>query len=401
LLPLVAPASGITLTLDTSLGIYTVAQLSFGPIFSERATMIGARHLALGVSYQHLSFNSLGGINLRSFPTTFTQEPFNAYSSGDTNCPSDLEEEGLLECRKAHDYVAATNRIDVTLQQLTSFVTFGLTRRVDISVAIPYVQSKMSATANATIVENSGSYGSTTFDGCYGNYGDTSCGLQETFFNTHSAAGLGDVDVRAKGTIMRWEHSGLAAGVNVRTPTGDAINFLGSGAWGVRPFAVWSYEGRISPHVNVGYEWNGQSILGGDVTSGQSASLPSQFIYSLGGEGMISRRFTATLDLLGQRVFNAPIDSLVSITVPSPCNPAVQPTSPAEPTSVDACLPVGSPSTTVGISTGSYGINNADIGVRVRPFGRLLITASVLMKLDNGGLRSTAIPMAAATYEIR
>jgi len=378
LLPFVAPASGITFTFDKSLFIYTESPDSFGPIFSERASTIGRHRLSVGVAYQYLDFDSLGGINLHSFPTTFLQAP-----TSEPNCPA--SDVFSFRCLQTHDYVTATNRIDLTIHQITSFVTFGLTRNIDISVAVPYVRVQMSAIADARIAENGGG---TEFAGCNGVLGD--CGLQNTFSNARHAAGIGDVTLRAKGTIRRWERASLAAGIDVRIPTGSAINLLGAGAVGIKPFGVWSYGGRISPHVNLAYQWNGKSILGADVTTGGKGSLPSQFLYSVGLEAAIKKRLTATLDLIGQRIFNAPVDTLVPITVPSVCNPSI--------TVGNKCLDVGAQSTTIGVSTGDYWIHNGNIGLRLRPFGKLLITGSVLLKLDNGGLRSKAIPLASATY---
>jgi Putative MetA-pathway of phenol degradation len=388
LLPFVAPASGITFTFDKSLGIYAESQDSFGPIFSERASTIGRNRLAVGFSYQYLDFNSLDGINLRSFPTAFIQ----TQQAPSPNCPVNAFNP---QCLESHDYITATNRIDLRVQQLVSFLTFGLTRRLDVSVAIPVTFVQLSATANATIQENSGFLGSTVFAGCNGISED--CGLQNTFSNARHAAGLGDVTLRFKGMIRRWERAGLAAGIDVRFPTGDAINLLGTGAFGIKPFVVWSYAGRLSPHVNLGYAWNGKSILGADVTAEPQAkgSLPGEFFYSIGVEGAVIKRLSVTLDLIGQRVFNGPVDNLRQVMAPSPCF------SIAVDSQGDQCGAVGAQVTTISPGTGSYGINNGNVGLRVRPFGKLLVTASVLLKLDNGGLRSEAIPLASATYTFR
>ena len=52
----------------------------------------------------------------------------------------------------------------------------------------------------------------------------------------------------------------LAAGVDVRFPSGDEENLLGSGASGLRPFVAFSASFQaIAPHVNVAYQWNGRA----------------------------------------------------------------------------------------------------------------------------------------------
>jgi len=90
-----------------------------------------------------------------------------------------------------------------------------------------------------------------------------------------------------------------------------------------------------------------------------------------------SKRVTVVADLLGQRFFNAPqITSPTSISIPH------------QPGSFSSVEPI----------TGSYGTDNLAIGTKVNPLGHLLITANVLIKLDNGGLRAKVVPMAGLSY---
>jgi hypothetical protein len=392
LLPFVTPASGITLTFDKSLGVFTTSQDSFGPIFSERASTVGKNRLAVGFSYQYVNFDSLDGIDLHDFPTVAIQSPFPGQG-----CTAFSTTTNFL-CGMLHDHIIATNRIDLRMNQYTTFVTFGLTRRLDLSVAVPVLDVRMAASVNATMVENSdpsaGADGqsrdyNTQFSGpqCAPNGQFGRCGFHATFSNAKKASGLGDLTVRVKANIRRWERAGLAAGVDVRIPTGNEMNFLGAGAVGIKPFAVWSYGGRLSPHANVGYQWNGQSVLGADVTTGGKANLPGALLYSAGVEAAVSTRFTAAVDLVGQRVFNGTVDRLTPVPTPGPCSP-----------SQNVCASVGAQVTSITPTAGSYGINNASLGLRFRPFGKFLISASVQLKLDNGGLRSKAIPLVSATY---
>jgi len=80
LLPFVTPSAGLTFTFDKSLGVFTISQDSFGPMFSERASTIGRNRLSLGFSYQYLNFNSLDGIDLHSFPNVTLEAPVQPFS---------------------------------------------------------------------------------------------------------------------------------------------------------------------------------------------------------------------------------------------------------------------------------------------------------------------------------
>jgi len=198
---------------------------------------------------------------------------------------------------------------------------------------------------------------------------------------------------------MKGERAALAVGVDFRVPTGDASNFLGSGAYGIKPFAVWSYSGRISPHFNAGYGWNGNSILAGDVTAGTKSQLPSEVFYSAGVEAGIIRRLTATLDVIGQRVFSADRVQLSTISVPGVCDTYPGYDQAGPPGCQHPAASGNASSLTQGV--GSYGITNASLGLRLRPFGKFLLTGNVLLPLDDGGLRAKVIPTVSGTYTFR
>ncbi len=398
LLPFVAPASGITFTFDKSLGIYTDSTDSFGPLFGERADTIGKYHFSFGLAYQRSDFNSLDGVNLHDFPTIQVQDRV----GGSGPCLLGTNDLGS-RCSFVRDYIKSTNRIDLHIRQLTSFATIGLTKWLDLSVAVPVLQVEMSAIADAHIVSNSRGFAapflSRTWFVHWDPKGlvrrcpvptDPSC-LTDSFSNAQHASGLGDITVRAKGKIWSGESSGVALGIDIRVPTGDEKNFLGAGAMGLKPFAAWSRGGRVSPYVNVGYQWNGDSILGGDIAAGTKAKLPNDFLYNFGVEVALRKRLTTTFEIMGQRIFDGNRVKLGQTLAPGACT---------ESQTCSSALPP-LPETTIISSKDSYGTNNASIGARFRPFGKFLLTASVQLKLDNGGLRSEAVPLVSATYTFR
>ena len=74
LLPVVAPASGISWVWDPSLRVDLPSTDSFGPLFSERASTLGKHRLAIGFSYQDSQFSGIDGVDLHNFPTVFIQD---------------------------------------------------------------------------------------------------------------------------------------------------------------------------------------------------------------------------------------------------------------------------------------------------------------------------------------
>jgi len=196
--------------------------------------------------------------------------------------------------------------------------------------------------------------------------------------------------LRVKGTAWKGERSGLALGVDVRVPTGDELNFLGAGAPGVKPFLIWSYHSRISPHVLVGYEVNGSSVLAGDVLTGDKEKLPSELTYAGGADVRLTKWLTASFDLIGEQVFQARRMAISDFTELGACmNSNCDPNDGFKTPNVDRNL---------SQVTGSYNQTNASVGAKLRPVGGLVITLNAEIKLNDGGLRPKFVPLIGASY---
>jgi hypothetical protein len=410
LLPLAAPASGIALTFDKSLGVYIASNDSFGPVLSERASTLGRHRFFVGASYQYFNFNTLDGLSLKDLPAVFTHQDNTTDGPPGVTC-SINSTHNAGKCSFVRDYIQTTNRIDLKIHQTSFFVSFGLTSRIDVSAAIPILDVRMSATSDAIIFPQSMS-GLHVFSYpnnipmCFtpGNpatplspppSAGSSC-YHNIFRNSNNSTGIGDVTLRVKGTVWKGERNGIAAGVDVRLPSGDALNFQGAGAVGAKLFGVWSYSGRISPHANIGYEWNGSSILAGDLQTGTKARLPNQFFYSVGVEAGIVRRLTAAVDIIGQRILNGQVEAPSSVTVLGACATATPyPNCPVNTVGPSSSLP------SITATTASYNLTSAGAGLRFNPFGGLLISANALFKVDEGGLRANVVPLISVSYTFK
>src|SRR5262249_1923104 len=151
------------------------------------------------------------------------------------------------------------NNIDLDINQSTFFATYGLTNRLDLSVAIPIVNASITATSNASIFRVAApdvtGVGAEPATGQFHYFDQTNPtgSINKTFVNSSSATGIGDVIIRGKGTLWKNDKSGLALGMDLRLPSGDERNFLGSGAVGFKPFLVGSTRmGKVAPHFNIG-----------------------------------------------------------------------------------------------------------------------------------------------------
>jgi hypothetical protein len=229
LLPLASPASGYTFTLDPATSVYTRSSQTFGPILAERAETIGRGKIFFGFTYQRYSFDKIDGFDIHNFPTVFSHGAFGGPGP-------DFEFE--------KDVITTTNNLDLTINQSTIFATVGVTNRLDVSVAGPIVAASLTATSNATIFRvaaaDTTGVGAdpTTGQFHYFDAANPNGSTKKTFVNSSTANGIGDIILRAKGTLWKNEKSGIALGGDLRLPTGDERNVLGWAGWGFKPFVA-------------------------------------------------------------------------------------------------------------------------------------------------------------------
>ena len=352
--PLPSPASGFTYQFDPSLGVFQRTTQSFGPILAERADTIGARRVSVGFAFQRFTFDTVEGLDLRQVPAVFTHD--NAF---------------LLGGRE--DVVATTNAIEASVAQATTFVTVGITDRFDVSVAVPVVSNSLKVVSEATIHR----LGTTDPLTHFFRQSDGEVGVRRIFTAVGRATGLGDLMVRMKHSVQKGASSGVAVGLDVRIPTGDEMNLLGSGTAGLQPFGIWSGTfQRVSPHVNASYKWNGSSVLAGNPARGESADFPDQVGYAAGADVSVNPRVTLAFDLLGVYVINA--ERLRRETFRALDGRSVFPN--------------------IVFTRDSMNSLSGACGLKVSLLDRLLVDVNLLFKLDEHGLRDKVTPLIGIEY---
>jgi hypothetical protein len=341
-LPTPSPASAVIFSFGPS-GF--TSQRDLGPIFSERPGTIGKHKLGLAVAYQYFSFDQISNINLKQIPVQFTAC---SYPTA-TGCSQ---------------FIQTSSRLDLKVHQVTAYLTFGITSRIDVSAAIPILDVRMGMSAGCIVCTQTQPNG------------------YDLIFNPNQAArwssGIGDVTFRGKALLIKDEKAELSAGVDVRAPSGDEVNFRGSGTTGVRPFAAFDYRTHfIVPHANIGYLRNGNSILAAQTNVPQH--LPDSLTYTAGVDLNATRRFGMNVDLLGQTFFSA---QRVFEATRQPLN-----------TPDTACTNIVSACQYETLNT-----NSLAIGAKFNPAGNLIIAGDVLIKLDHNGLHYKPSPMIGISY---
>ncbi len=406
LLPLANPASGFVYEYDPQTGLYSRTTQSLGPVLTERGETIGRHKFAFGGSYQRFRFQKLDGVNLHDVPVLYpvVKNPIQS-----------------VDPYLSAQFISSQNSVDIKMNQFAAFATYGVTSKIDVSVEIPFIQVQFNANSVATINRIAGtepillpsaSGGSPNVACCsnggpgpygpvfanyfdpknpvtstvreFSNNGSTSQGDLYWDPSKNTAGGLGDITLRGKVNVYQDERTSLALLTDVRLPTGDASNFLGSGALGVRPVAALSFRtGWLTPHVNLGYQWNGSSVLGGNPALGTKAGLPGWAIFSAGSDIPVSKYVTFSADYLGEEIINGPSIKTESFQSPGPLASTGQ---------------VGTFQTIVPLNNQVYNESDAAVGLKVSAYDHLLLTANMIVALNSAGVRQKITPMIGLAY---
>ncbi|HEV8611483.1 MAG TPA: transporter [Thermoanaerobaculia bacterium] len=360
--PIASSAGGFTYRFDPALGVFTRSADSFGPVYAERADTIGKGKFNLGVNYSHFTFDRIDNLALRDgeLRLVFTHQDVNR----DQNNLQPFFEGDII-----------TARLFLKLESdITAFViSYGVSDRLDVGVALPLVRVDLEAQTDATIQRIATS---TTAPDIHR---FVNGGTSESFRQSGSASGVGDVVLRGKFQLLRGDRGGLSIAEDLRLPTGEERDLLGTGATQAKTFVVGSLKlGGFSPHVNAGYTWSSGSEEG--------AEIPDEISYTAGFDWAMSPRMTLAVDVLGRDFLSTRRVRVVDTTFQANTNPA------GPPNIVTATFP------RLVAEQGDSNSLLGSIGLKINPFGNFLLTVNGLFRLNNEGLQDDFAPLVAVDY---
>jgi hypothetical protein len=351
--PIGSPSGGFTYTFDPALGTYSRSSDTFGASFAERALTIGRGRFNLGANYQHASFSSFEGRDLEGGAIRFY---LTHQFTGGQFFEGDLVETAL--------------DLELKTDTFSLLANYGVTDRFDIGIAIPITNVSLNASIDATVLRlaTAAQPGIHVFPGG---------GSTATFSDSGSATGIGDVLVRGKYHFLPTAGGGLAAAVDLRLPTGDEENLLGTGTTQAKLYLIGSSAAnRFAPHFNIGYTISGDS-------SNPFINVTDEFNYVGGTEIRASERVTVNVDLIGRQL----IDSGRLVDEERTFRFTPQGGQPGQANFTEFAL-----------REGNLNLLTAAIGAKFNPVRNLLITANVLFPLTKSGIRSNPVPVIGFDY---
>jgi Putative MetA-pathway of phenol degradation len=321
-LPVASSSGSFVYRLNPELGTPQRITQSFGPFFVERAITAGRGQVSFGLTLQQMRFNSLDGRDLRDGSLVTTANQFT-----DESEPFDVDRLTL----------------DINASVATLYANAGVTDRIEVGVAAPMVSLVMD-----------------------GSRLNTYRGRQFTQATAEArATGFADLVVRTKVTAYREEGAAIAGAVDVRLPTGQSDNLLGTGSTSVKFSAIGSLEhGRLSSHANAGV------TLGG---------LAQELSYAGAMALAASSRVTVIGEVIGRLIDSA--GGVIAVSAPHPTLRGVE---------------------TIRLTPSGSFLNSivAAPGVKWNVTDTWVFAANVSIALTNDGLTSRFTPFVGLDYQI-
>jgi hypothetical protein len=318
--PIATSSSGFVYRLNAELGAPSRVSDSFGTFFVERAMTSGRGRVSFGVSGTTAGYDRLDGLNLRDGTLLTTANRF-----GDEATPFDTE--------------ALT--LDIRTSTLTVYGGYGVTDRLEVGGAIPFVQmkiegSRLNVYRGQSFVQASG---------------------------TASASGVADAALRAKYRFGTAARGGFALAGEMRLPTGDQAQLLGAGKASLRIMAIGSLENaRTGAHGNV-------AIVRGGVSD------------EIDANGAVSFAPTPRLTLAGEFLMRrlSEVREVAAVSAPHPTISGVFTQRLAPGTSASL-------------------LSSAVTGIKWNARSRMVLTGEILWRVGSAGLTAPWTPTIALDY---
>jgi hypothetical protein len=341
---------------------------SFGPSFAERPSTVGAKQASVSFLYQHTSFRQIAGQALDNIQT--------------------------VPVHNSRVSVPTTTSLEIGLDRGIVHASYGMSGRVDIGLSLPFGQSRVVGSSQARYV-------CTAPDEFY--CPDGSNRVLPAVSRKGSSWGVGDLMLRTKWNFLSMRSAAgtgddrvieLAAGGEMRLPTGDPSKLLGRGRSQLQAMLFGSAtRGFLSPHFNVGYTFGGKglecdpTILGNCLPPGSASAVltsdlgfvqqPSPEInYVFGADAAIGG-FTVAADVIGRSLRGAAVFGFYSRDV------------------------LGVTGTGFTVARGTVNLVLLGVGAKTQLGNSNLVTFAVLIPMNDNGVKPGIAPSLSFEHSFR
>jgi hypothetical protein len=349
-IPIGSTSGGVTFHFEGGAPVPT--STSAGPIFAERSQTLGRGRVLAGISRTGFRFATLRGVDMKNIGLVFTHENVN-FPGCDVQFGADCSLYGVPVLE--NDAIDFHLSLNLEVQVTSMYLTYGVSDRFDFGLVVPVVQADFTGESDAQIRP----FGGTTAAHYFAGTPDNPV-LSAHRQSLGSAAGLGDVALRAKVNLRETPRGGFAILLEGRFPTGSRQDLLGSGKFAGRVLAIFnSRYSDFSPHANVGY-------LHHAGTQQNDAVLGT-----IGFDDRMAERVTLAADLVTElQVGDSKLRLPPVVTYDAPFRRTLNPTN---------------------IPEIRDDLVNGSFGVKVTPATSTTLVLNTLFPLNRGGLRANLV----------
>jgi len=244
---------------------------------------------------------------------------------------------------------SGTAQLNITTDTFVVFTNIALNSWFDVALAVPFVDLRIDGTHQIA---------------------------DQLAEGNASAAGLGDIALRGKIRLYPRDQGGVALGIDLRIPTGDQEAMLGAGVSRTLVSGIWSTTvGSLAPHASFGFEYWSDPFQVYDPLQQAAVDAGRHGVaYEAGVEWAGTDRLTVNGEIMGRTIRNG--GRLEYRDLPLRGNAFGLTTA-----SVASVDPRGLHRTSVGG------------GIKWNFAGTALLTANVLLPLNDAGLRDRLTPI--------
>ena len=356
-IPIGSTSGGVTFRFEG--GVPVPTSTSAGPIFAERAQTLGRGRILAGISRTSFRFATLRGVDMDNIGLVFTHQNVD-FDGCDAQFGGDCTLYGIPVLE--NDAIDFHLSMDLNVRVTSMYLTYGMTDRFDLGLVVPIVQADFRGESDAQIRPFGGTTAAHYFAGTSANPV-----LSAHRQSLGSAAGLGDVALRAKINFRQTPGSSFAFLVDGRFPTGSPKDLLGSGKFAGRALAIFNSRfGDFSPHLNAGYLYHA-GMQQNDAVLG-----------TVGFDNRLAESVTLAADLVTElQVGDSKLQLPPLVTYESPFRRTLNPTN---------------------IPDVRDDIVNGSFGVKVIPARNTTLVLNSLFPLNRGGLRANLVYTAGIEY---
>jgi Putative MetA-pathway of phenol degradation len=356
-IPIGSTSGGVTFRFEGGAPVAT--STSAGPIFAERAQTLGRGRVLAGISRTGFSFATLRGVDMKNIDLTFTHQNVN-FPGCDAQFGGDCSLYGIPALE--NDAMDFHLSMDLSVQVTSIYVTYGVSDRLDFGLVVPIVQADFRGESEAQIRPFGGTSAAHYFAGT-----PTNPVLTASRQSLGSAAGLGDVALRAKVNLRETPDAAFAFLVDGRFPTGSQKDLLGSGRFAGRALLIFNSRfSDFSPHLNAGYlhhagQQQNDAVLG-----------------TVGFDDRMAESVTLAADLVTElQVGDSKLHLPGIVTYDAPFRRTLNPTN---------------------IPDIRDDIVNGSFGIKATPARNTTLVLNTLFPLNRGGLRANLVYTAGIEY---